>query len=782
MPAAQGGRELAKAGALVAIVSMVVMRNELLLYVGVALCLIVQLYSQLPGDCGPEGKCCTVVQSIMATFEGSNRPGRGGAARMRSRSISGDVGVMEMNSSAGSAAEWREKFESAQSERDEYLKRVRELTSVLAKLGQADKELHTSDFKTVSAPSLRKQDEKEVISPTVYRRKRFAPPEAGKPWELGKLPHQRAHTMVLQRTREWDKFNSEIARITSEFQLSASKSGSDSGGSGGGEEKVDGRSDNDGDPLALALVSTKLRDQADLLKNLVQASAQSQAVGVNRCDSASDLLTGHASASSSSSASDSVSAETAARHSASKLPTALAASSPQPTRELSREVFEERTSRTGHSNSGASLDAFVFAAANAADAAAALPAPTSPSSEPQPPAAADPVPAADDYVPPAKAGVELIRVTAHEVELEIPLDCHVMSEDKVDMLVRLVWLSRPTTFLLLKKPGLSQISNVLAAVASHLRSCAHAGSKVRIIVEPAVFTELSQRDHDLAARVHNGDPSASNSLLTWQVEGQPPLPAEALVDASQLASIVDLVVCIGGDGTLLWASGLFPKAMPPVVSFAMGSLGFLTPFQADEYPAILNQIIVGGCQLNLRMRLTSHIERGPQSQVKGNCASFLALNEIVIDRGAAPYLGMLDIYCDGHLITKAQADGIIVATPTGSTAYSLSAGGALVMPSIPGICLTPICPHSLSFRPTIFPDSVTLKVVLPITSRAGSTAQVAFDGKNRQILYPGDSVIVTASRWPLPAVCRADQHVDWFDSVKEKLLWNERVVQGAAES
>ena len=156
---------------------------------------------------------------------------------------------------------------------------------------------------------------------------------------------------------------------------------------------------------------------------------------------------------------------------------------------------------------------------------------------------------------------------------------------------------------------------------------------------------------------------------------------------------------------------------------------------------------------------------------------WLALNEVVIDRGTATMLGMLHVYCDEHFITSAQADGIIVATPTGSTAYSLAAGGPLVAPSIPAFLLTPICPHSLSFRPTILPDSVTLRVELPRSCRQGS-AQVSFDGKNPQTLYRGDSVLVRTSVYPLPAVCSVDQHVDWFNSVTKKLLWNVREQQG----
>ena len=252
--------------------------------------------------------------------------------------------------------------------------------------------------------------------------------------------------------------------------------------------------------------------------------------------------------------------------------------------------------------------------------------------------------------------------------------------------------------------------------------------------------------------------------------------------------------------------------MPPVISFSAGSLGFLTPFTIEEHQLRLDQLCDSGCHLTLRSRLRCHIERAarpgaaaattaaaaaaaaaPPLLSAASAAStsaesdesypngWLALNEVVIDRGTSTYLGMLEIYSDNTLITTAQADGIIIATPTGSTAYSLAAGGALVMPSIPGILLTPICPHALSFRPAIFPDSVTLKIVLPEGSRH-ATAQVCFDGKNPQVLYPGDAVLVTTSVWPLPAVCRADQHLDWMNSVKQKLLWNERSLQGSSEA
>ena len=384
--------------------------------------------------------------------------------------------------------------------------------------------------------------------------------------------------------------------------------------------------------------------------------------------------------------------------------------------------------------------------------------------------------------PLSKKGLHLIKATAHEVEMEVPADKVVRAVHKAETLVRFSWLARPDTFLLLKKPTLGP--EALARIAAHLTE--RIGPNVKLIVEPAVFEEMRGMDF---------------ALYTWHTPGSKlkPPPAESTIAVEALSEMVDLIICLGGDGTLLWASGLFKAAMPPVISFSMGSLGFLTPFHMDEHRPRLDQLFDSGCHLTLRSRLYCTIERAmppvnvttsgvPPHVTRERRASelssyedgFLALNEVVIDRGTSTYLGMLDIYCDNTKITTAQADGLIVSTPTGSTAYSLAAGGPLCMPSIPGILLTPICPHALSFRPAVFPDSVTLRIALPESARQ-SHAQVCFDGKETQMLYPGDAVVVTTSVWPLPAICREDQHIDWFRSVKKKLMWNERVVQGAAE-
>lgn len=152
--------------------------------------------------------------------------------------------------------------------------------------------------------------------------------------------------------------------------------------------------------------------------------------------------------------------------------------------------------------------------------------------------------------------------------------------------------------------------------------------------------------------------------------------------------------------------------------------------------------------------------------------------ELVIDRGPSPYVSNLELYGDDDLLTVVQADGCIFSTPTGSTAYSLSAGGSLVHPDIPAILLTPICPHTLSFRPMLLNDSMLLRVSVPRSSRA--TAYCAFDGKGRIELKQGDHVTIAASQYPFPTVLSSG--TEWFDSIARTLRWNSRGAQQKAWS
>lgn len=242
----------------------------------------------------------------------------------------------------------------------------------------------------------------------------------------------------------------------------------------------------------------------------------------------------------------------------------------------------------------------------------------------------------------------------------------------------------------------------------------------------------------------------------------------------------DLVLTLGGDGTVLFTSWLFQRVVPPILSFALGSLGFLTNFEFDEYKSHLDRIMgEGGMRVNLRMRFTCTVWRvdrsaGAEQGVVEEGEQFEVLNELVIDRGPSPYVSNLELYGDHELLTVVQADGCIFSTPTGSTAYSLSAGGSLIHPSIPAILLTPICPHTLSFRPMVLSDTLALKIAVPVASR--STAYCSFDGKGRIELKQGDYVTLEASQYPFPTVMRGGN--EWVESVQRALRWN---VRGAVQ-
>jgi NAD+ kinase len=240
----------------------------------------------------------------------------------------------------------------------------------------------------------------------------------------------------------------------------------------------------------------------------------------------------------------------------------------------------------------------------------------------------------------------------------------------------------------------------------------------------------------------------------------------------------DLVLTLGGDGTVLYTSWLFQRIVPPILSFSLGSLGFLTNFEFKDYKKSLTSVMGDdGMRVNMRMRFTCTVYRAgtvlPGTNTRGDpieAEQFEVLNEVVIDRGPSPYVSNLELYGDNELLTVVQADGCIFSTPTGSTAYSLSAGGSLVHPDIPAILLTPICPHTLSFRPMLLNDSMALRIAVPKSSRA--TAYAAFDGKGRVELRQGDYVTIAASQYPFPTVL--SRPTEWFDSISRTLRWNTR--------
>ncbi|XP_033763061.1 NAD kinase-like isoform X3 [Pecten maximus] len=252
-------------------------------------------------------------------------------------------------------------------------------------------------------------------------------------------------------------------------------------------------------------------------------------------------------------------------------------------------------------------------------------------------------------------------------------------------------------------------------------------------------------------------------------------------EKDDLTNKVDFIICLGGDGTLLYASSLFQSSVPPVMAFNLGSLGFLTPFHFNNFKDHVSCVLEGNASLLLRYRLKCIVSKRDASSPTKNLipsrigAKILVFNEVVIDRGQSSYLTNLDLYVEGRLVTTAQGDGIIISTPTGSTAYAMAAGASMVHPSVPAIVITPICPHSLSFRPIVVPAGVEIKVSVAPDSR--NPASASFDGRDRQEITQGDSVIITTAQYPVPSVCFKDQMDDWFESLAECLHWNVRKQQ-----
>lgn len=173
--------------------------------------------------------------------------------------------------------------------------------------------------------------------------------------------------------------------------------------------------------------------------------------------------------------------------------------------------------------------------------------------------------------------------------------------------------------------------------------------------------------------------------------------------------------------------------------------------------------------LTIRMRLDCRVVNR-EGTVR---ARYNVLNEIVIDRGSSPYLCALECFCDDVHLTTVQADGVIFATPSGSTAYSMAAGGSVCHPAVPCILVTPICPHVLSFRPMVFPDHCVLRCFVPDDAR--STSTVAFDGKHRLELRRGDNVQIQMSVYPVPTINKGDStSTDWLESLKNSFNFNTR--------
>eukprot|EP00250_Pteridium_aquilinum_P004064 c14305_g1_i1 orf=376-2040(-) len=319
----------------------------------------------------------------------------------------------------------------------------------------------------------------------------------------------------------------------------------------------------------------------------------------------------------------------------------------------------------------------------------------------------------------------------------------------------LEWDSAPRSVAILAKPNSAHVQELCLEMVKWLKE----DIGMDIFLEPRVRNELV------------ADNNYYSFVQSWETDEE----------VQTLHTKVDLVITLGGDGTVLWAASMFKGPVPPVVSFAMGSLGFMTPFQSERYRECLQNIIKGPLHITLRHRLHCRIVKAADRDESGDIQKktpddfHLVLNEVSIDRGMSSFLTYLECYCDNSFVTCVQGDGLIISTTSGSTAYSLAAGGSMVHPQVPGILFTPICPHSLSFRPLILPEYVNLRVQVPFNSRGQAWA--SFDGKDRQKLEAGDALLCNMSQWPVPTMSEMESTRDFLRSVREGLHWNMRKVQ-----
>jgi NAD+ kinase len=224
------------------------------------------------------------------------------------------------------------------------------------------------------------------------------------------------------------------------------------------------------------------------------------------------------------------------------------------------------------------------------------------------------------------------------------------------------------------------------------------------------------------------------------------------------------LVVLGGDGTLLAAAKAIGARPIPVLAVNLGSLGFLTAISADELYPELDRALAGASRIGNRRMIECRHERGGHP-----IGHYLALNEVVASKSALARMIELDIFVGSNFVCGYKADGVILATPTGSTAYSLSAGGPIMFPTVAAFSITPICPHMLTNRPVIIPDSSRVEMIYRSDDGA---AFVNIDGQHGAPLHCGDSLVCNASSHMLQLI--RPPRLLYFDVLREKLHWGQR--------
>jgi NAD+ kinase len=251
-------------------------------------------------------------------------------------------------------------------------------------------------------------------------------------------------------------------------------------------------------------------------------------------------------------------------------------------------------------------------------------------------------------------------------------------------------------------------------------------------------------------------------LLEGDTAAATPLAGCRVIDAGEFAGRVDLAVVLGGDGTMLSIARRLAATEVPLIGINLGRLGFLTDIPVARMEPVVASMLDGRYVEEQRTLIAARVER-----VHGGGDDALGLNDVVVNRGALGSLIEYAIDIDGRFVFAMRADGVIVATPTGSTAYALSAGGPIVAPEVPAFALVPVAPHALTHRPIAIPDTATIA----ITIQHGKDASVHCDGQAHFELAEGDRVVLRRAAHRARFL-HPDDH-DYFAMLRQKLHWSE---------
>ncbi len=231
-----------------------------------------------------------------------------------------------------------------------------------------------------------------------------------------------------------------------------------------------------------------------------------------------------------------------------------------------------------------------------------------------------------------------------------------------------------------------------------------------------------------------------------------------------IPALVDLIIVLGGDGTLLSVARLIGELRTPILGVNLGSLGFLTEITRPELFPVLQQVVRGEFEVSERMRLDAFIRR--RGELVGR---YRVLNDIVINKGALARIIDMEASVDDVYLTTFKADGLIVATPTGTTAYNLAAGGPIIYPGLHCLVISPICPHTLTNRPIIVSDEALIKIEVKFQDE---DVVLTADGQEGMPLQGGDVVELRKSRHATFLVKSPSK--DYFEVLRTKLMWGQR--------